>query len=109
MQFANYDISDAVSFAISNCEDATLKQSYPKSYSKFSPVQLYINGAKAGGHPLRWIEHALNNSPGLPSFSTPFPDDPSLIYTHSYAYNHNRIRTAIQLALRGARLIRQHH
>jgi hypothetical protein len=47
------------------------------------------------------MEHALNNAPELASFRTPFPDDPSLIYTHSQG----GIRTAIQFALRGARRI----
>jgi hypothetical protein len=47
------------------------------------------------------MEHALNNAPELASLRTPFPDDPSLIHT----YNHDRIRTAIHFALRGARWI----
>jgi hypothetical protein len=96
-----HDISDAVSFTLPNHVDDILKQCYPKSYDEFSPAQPYINPSKAGGRPLRWIENALNKAPELPSFRTPFPDDQSLMHAH----NHNRIRTAIQFAVGGARWI----
>jgi hypothetical protein len=101
IRVTDYDISDAVSFTHTNHADGALKQCYPKPFDKFSPVQLYINRSKAGGRPPGRIEHALNDAPELASFRTPFPDDPSLIYV----YNQNRIRTAIRLALRGARWI----
>jgi hypothetical protein len=96
-----YDISDAVSFTIPKEVGDTLKQRYPKLYHKMSHVQLFITRAKAGGRPLRWIEHALNKASELASFRTPFPDDPAEIC----AYNQGRIRTAIQFELRGARRI----
>jgi hypothetical protein len=93
-----YDISVAVSFTLPNHVDDTLKQCYPKSHNALSPVQLCTTRARAGGHPLRWIEHALNNAPELASFMTPFPDDPPWIHT----YKHSRIRTVLQFALHGA-------
>jgi hypothetical protein len=109
MRMTNYDISHAVSFTLPNHVDDTLKQCYPKSYDKFSPVQLYINRSKAGGRPLRWIEHALSHALKLASSRRPFPDDPSLTYTYIriyiYTCGRNGIRTAIQFALRGARWI----
>jgi hypothetical protein len=90
-----YDISDAVSFTLPNHMDDTLKP------DEFSLEQPHFNRATAGGRPLRWIERALNNAPELASLRKPFPDDPPLIY----AYNHGRIKTAIEFALRGARWI----
>jgi hypothetical protein len=86
-------------FTLPNHVDDTLKQCYPKSHDKFSPVQLYINRSKTRGGPLRWIEHAPNNSQELAWCRTPSPDDPSLMYAH----NHCWIRTAMQFALCGAR------
>jgi hypothetical protein len=96
-----YGISDAVSSTLPNHVDDTLKQCYPKSYVRFSPVQPYINHSKGGGRPLRRMGHALNKAPELASFRAPHPEDPSLAYSH----NHGGIRTAIQFALRRARWI----
>lgn len=46
------------------------------------------------------ISDAVSSAPGLASFRTHFPDDPSLAYT--YTYNHNRTRTAMESASHGA-------